>query len=431
MDSLHYFLIVYENWFLFLLANVVVFIIYYFVFRRYYISILDPFTYATFFSAMAVVVPLFLFFVDQISLKLFLSFLFTQTAFFLGFLTVSPIKIHKKENYEPLVISGQEIRFAKWLFIIIGITDISLQLFSYKLVGIPILADSRLAIYGESGGIENLLKRALDVIFQCYVFLAIFFFYYKNKSFGFKIFTWISIVAVVIFSMLSGAKGALVTFGNAIFIYALYSLRWGDNNLFFKIKKLVYKFGIIGVLAAIGIIAVSEKDTNPFVFLLYRIGQSGDVYYMAYPNAVIDKVPTMNWFVALFASPLSLLGLIPRSMVPKPIGFFLMEFHNPGIEFKGPNPRMNIFSYVYFGVFFSPLFCFVIGVITSFFRNKIFYLLPKNIFGCFMYFLFLNFALTLEPDFYNAQSAFINILIILPFFIIVSYFLSLKKDESK
>lgn len=431
MDSFHYFLIVYDNWQLFLLANILVLLTYYLIFKRYYISILDPFTYATFFSAMAVVVPLFLFFVGQISIRLFLSFLMTQGAFFLGFLIIGPIKIHKKIKKEPVIISGQEIRFAKWLFIIIGVTDIALQLFSYKLVGIPILADSRLSIYGESGGIDNLLKRALDVIFQCYVFLTIFFFYYKSKGSGFKAFTWISIGAVVVFSVLSGSKGALITFGNAIFIYALYSLRWGDNSLFIKIKKIIYKFGTVAILAAVIVITISEKDTNPFVFLLYRICQSGDIYYMAYPNAVIDKIPTMNWFVALFASPLSLLGFIPREMVPKPMGFFLMEFHNPGIEFKGPNPRMNVFSYVYFGIIFSPVYCFVIGILTSFFRNKVFYLLPKNIFGCFMYFLLLNFALTLEPDFYNAQSGFINILIILPFFIIISYFLSLRKDESK
>src|ERR1700749_3364171 len=168
MDSLHYFLIVYDNWLLFLFANVLVLTIYYLVFKRYYISILDPFTYATFFSAMAVVVPLFLFFVGQVSPILFMSFLATQIAFFLGFLLIKPIKIHKRNKMQVLAISGQEVRFAKWLFIIIGITDIVLQLFSYKLVGIPLLADSRLSIYGESGGIDNLLKRAIDVIFQCY-----------------------------------------------------------------------------------------------------------------------------------------------------------------------------------------------------------------------------------------------------------------------
>lgn len=429
MDSFNYFLIVYQNLSLFLLANLLVLIIYYLIFNRYYISILDPFTYATFFSAMAAVVPFFLLFVGQIPIRLFLSFLITQFAFFLGFLLIKPISTHKKNKKNLILMSGQEIRFAKWLFIIIGLSDIALQLFSYKLVGIPILSDSRLGVYGESGGINNLLKRAIDVIFQCYVFLTIFFIYYKQKNPGLKFYTWVSISAVVIFSILSGSKGALITFGNAIFIYALYALRWGDNNLFYKIKKIIYRFGIIAILSSLTVVTISEKDANPFIFILYRIAQSGDVYFMAYPNAIIDKIPTMNWFIALFASPLSLLGIIPRSSVPKPIGFFLMEFHNPGIEFRGPNPRMNVFSYVYFGILYSPIFCFFIGIITSFFRNKMFYLLPKNIFGCFMYFLFLNSALTLEPDFYNAQSGFINILIILPPFILISYILSLRNDD--
>lgn len=431
MDSYQYFLLIFDNLFLFSVATILTFITYYFIFRKYFISILDPFIYVSFFSAMAITVPLFLFFTNHISIKLFVSFLITQMAFFLGFLVFRPLNVHKSININQTIVSGHEIRFAKWLFLLIGITNMSLQLFSYKLVGIPLFADSRLAIYGDSGGINNLLKRLLDILFQCYVFLTIFFIYYKNKSHAFRVFTWLSIIAIVIFSILSGSKGAFVIFGSAFFIYALYSMRWGDNSLFNSIKKFIYKFGIVAVLIAITVISLSETDTNPFIFILYRIGQSGDVYYMAYPNAIIDKIPTMNWFLGLFASPLSLFGIIPRSMVPEPMGFFLMNYHNPTVEFKGPNPRMNVFSYVYFGFIFSPFYCFIIGVLLSFVRNKVFYLLPKNIFGSLIYFLLLNIALTLESDFHYALAGFINILTILPIFFIISYYLSLRKNEGE
>lgn len=427
MNSFDYFELVFENWFLYLASVVIVFFVYFIVFKKYYISVLDPFTFTCFFSAMAITVPVFLFFVNEITVRLFISFVLTQLFFFLGFRIFSPIEINKIEPRKKLDIDGQEIRFIKWFFIIIGFTNVSLQLFSYKLVGIPLLAESRLGIYGESGGISNLLKRILEVTSQCYIFLTIFFIYLERKNLLFKVYTTISIVIIVVFSVLSGSKGAFMTFGFAFFIYALYAVKWGDFSIFFTIKKFIIKFGVVALLLALAVIALSEESGNPFIFLLFRIGQSGDVYYMAYPNEIVDKIPSLNWFIGLFASPLSLFGLIPRAMIPDPMGYFIMQYHYPNIEFRGPNARMNILSYVYFGIIYSPIYCFIIGGLLSFFRNRLFYLLPSNIFGCIVYFLFLNAALKLEPDFHSSLADFINILIILPVFVFLSYYLSLRK----
>lgn len=429
MDSFEYFVLLFENWPKYLASILIVGLVYYIVFKKYYISLLDPFTFTCFFSAMSITVPVFLFFVNAITNRIFLSFVLTQMFFFLGFRMFSPIRVDKIMPSKSLDENVQEIRFIKWFFILIGFTNIGLQLFSYKLVGIPLFAESRLGIYGESGGINNLLKRILDVTLQCHIFLTIYFIYFKRKSFFFKIFTNISVASILLFSVLSGSKGAFMSFGLAFFIYALYSIRWGDTSLFYTIKKFILKFGVIALLVAFAVIMLSEAEANPFIFLLLRIGQSGDVYYMAYPNNIIDLIPTVNWFVALFGGPLSLLRIIPRSMVPEPMGYFIMQYHHPYVEFRGPNARMNVFSYVYFGIIYSPLYCFVIGAIFSFFRNKFFYLLPSNIFGCIYYFLFLNAALKLESDFQSALADFINLLVVLPFFVFISYYLSLRNTN--
>jgi hypothetical protein len=430
MDSFEYFVLLFENWPKYLVSVFIVAFVYYIVFKKYYISLLDPFTFTCFFSAMSITVPVFLFFVNSITNKIFLSFVLTQMFFFLGFRMFSPIRVDKIMSGKRQDENVQEIRFIKWFFILIGFTNIGLQLFSYKLVGIPLFAESRLGIYGESGGINNLLKRILDVTLQCHIFLTIFFIYFKSKSFFFKIYTNTSVAFILLFSILSGSKGAFMSFGLAFFIYALYSMRWGNTSLFFIIKKFILKFGVVALLAAFAVIMLSEAEANPFIFLLLRIGQSGDVYYMAYPNNIIDLIPTVNWFVALFGGPLSLLKIIPRSMVPEPMGYFIMQYHHPDVEFRGPNARMNVFSYVYFGIIYSPIYCFVIGSIFSFFRNRLFYLLPSNIFGCIVYFLFLNAALKLESDFQSALADFINLLVVLPFFVFISYYLSLRNTNA-
>lgn len=426
MNSYDYFYLVYENNWIFLLSFSITIVVYFLVYRKYYLSLLDPFTYAIFFSAMAVTVPIFLFFIGKISFILFLSFLLTQGFFFIGFLLVSPLKLNFSETKNTL--SGLELRFLKYFFLLISTTHILLQLYSYKLFGIPLFAESRLGIYGESGGINNLLKRVLDIISQCNVFLVIFFLFQK-KNFGFRIFTSISMCAIICFLVLSGSKGALITLGHAFFVYSVYQIRLGNNHFFFKIKKIIYKFGIFALLGAVLVISYSEDTTNPLVFLLYRIASSGDVFFMAYPGDVINLIPSSNWFLGLFSSPLSLLGIIPRSMVSESMGFFLMKYHHPEIEFRGPNPRLNVFSYVYFGIIFSPVFCFLIGLLTSFIRNKLFGILPGNILGCIYYFLLLNMAITLEPDFHNALSQLINIVVVLPIFIITAYSLSITNSK--
>lgn len=423
MNTFNYFDFVFNNLELYLISVLIVLIVYYFFFRKYFISILDPLTYTFFFSSMAITVPVFLFLTNEINSRIFYSFLFTQLSFFIGFRVFPPIKLKTllNKNVNKLLITAKEIRLIKWFFIVTGFFTIILQLFSYKFFGIPLFSEYRLAIYGESGGISNLLKRVIEVSLQCYIFLTIYFINYKHKRLFFKYFTRLSVILLVIFSVLSGSKGAFISFGLAFFIYALYSMKWGDTAIFKKINFFTLKFGVVALFIAIIVVLLSENGSNPLNFLLMRIAQSGDVYYMAYPNEILDKIPSANWFLSLFASPLSLLGLISRSDVPYPMGFFLMEYHNPGIEFKGPNARMNVFSYVYFGILYSPVYCFVIGVILSFVRNKLFYLLPSSILGCILYFLLLSAALKIETDFHSFLADFINIIVILPFFLFISY----------
>ena len=412
MDTFEYFGLVTENLVTFCFSLFLVILFYIIFLRRYFISILDLYSYYAFFSILSYAVPIFLFLIHKIEIKYFLSFISTQTAFFVGFCIFSPIKIKKYEDVKEVEYTDSQLSFSIRLFVLFSFINIVCQLLSYSLFGIPLFAEYRLAVYGEAGGISNLLKRILDVSAQCHIFLTIHFLFQTKKAKWLKYLTYFSILFILIFSILSGSKGGFAVFGTAYFVYALYSLRSGRKQFFLGLRKFIIKFSFVFVAAAILVVYVSEDSENPLLFLLYRIGQSGDVYYMAYPNKVIEQIPSTNWFIALFASPLSLLGLIPRTMVPESIGFFLMRFHNPLIEFKGPNPRMNIFSYVYFGPYLAIVYSFIIGLITSFSRNYLFKVLPKDIFGCIVYFLLLNVGLKLESDFHNALADLINMALI-------------------
>lgn len=163
---------------------------------------------------------------------------------------------------------------------------------------------------------------------------------------------------------------------------------------------------------------------NPFFFLLYRIFISGDSYFMTFPYGTIEHfVDRSGWFVNLFASPLSLLGIISTESVPYPLGFQIMEYHNKVQLFKGPNPRHNILGYVYIGYYGAIFFSFIIGFLCSFVRNKLYYLLPSGPLGLIIYGSLLSSAMMAEGDFYYFLAHLMNVFVCL-LFIFCAYVLS-------
>ena len=62
-------------------------LIYVFLFRKIYLSILDPLIFSLIFSVFGFSVVWFLYFTNSIELRYLLSYIFTQTAFWLGLFT--------------------------------------------------------------------------------------------------------------------------------------------------------------------------------------------------------------------------------------------------------------------------------------------------------------------------------------------------------
>ncbi len=430
MGSPEYFELLYNYWLTYVFSLLLVFIIYTIILRRYFISILDPTIISFFFSAIAGATIFFLFFLGKIDTDLFIFYLITQSAFLLGFCLFKPIRI-ERIKIEKREIGALEIRFCKWLYLIISITVITIQLMIYTVKGIPLFAESRLNVIGDDP-LFKFLQRVLNISLPVYTFLTVFFlFYFKKKNFFLNLFNKVNILLIIGFSILSGSRGAFFTFGEIFFIYSLYSLRWDDHFLFRKLQKFSFRFiGLATIIALIIIFLGQVKGTNPLFYLFYRFAASGDVFYMTFPNRVLEQLPSQNWFTALFASPLHLLGIINASQVPEPLGYVIMQYHNPYALFLGPNPRQNVFGYVYFGYYIAPLYSFIIGSIFGFIRNTVFFKLPRNIIGCIFYYLLLVFACTLETDFQNSLAYLINIFLILPPIFLLVYYLSLKNTKN-
>lgn len=416
MRTGEYFFLIFSNFEFFAISAILSLIVYYAIFKRYIFSLLDPLLLSVFFSYLGFTTVIFLYLTENITLFWLSSYLFTQMAFFLGFVIIKPLRLDF--NIKLSEISSLQKRLSKWLFIISGLITISSTLLIYINKGIPIFAPSRLNIIGDDT-VFKIINRISKIVFPVYMFLTIYFVsFYKKSSKSIRFFAVLSLLVILSISILSGSRSKIMAVGFSFFIYSIYSTRWGDSFLFKKIKKFSLKFLIIALVIAIISFHIGE-NSNPFYFLIFRLASSGDAYFMGYPNSVLEIIPKENWFIALFASPLNMVGLINDTRMPEPIGFQLMEYYNKAKLFRGPNARHNVLGYVYFGYFWSIFFSFSIGLLLSYVRNKVYFKLPKNIFGSITYYLLLTCVIYLETDFYMGLASLIDIVFIfIPLYII-------------
>ncbi len=419
MNSPEFMLLLYRNWDVMFISIVFVSSIYILLFKKYFLSIFDPILFSFFFSMIGGATMFFLFFIDKLKGDYLLFYILTQGAFFIGILFFRPIKIksiyNKKDNeYDILTI--------KYFYLLTSISLIILQSFIYFFKGIPLFMESRLNVIGD----DILFKfyNRLKDIFYIPVILLMYYFIFSKKHSFYKKYSVIVLFFIIISNILNGSKAALISLVFVYFIYALFSLKNNEFYSFNILKKHVKKVVFLSLLGAMTVVTLSEQTNNSLLFILYRIFISGDSYFMTFPYSTIENfVSRDHWFVNLFASPLSLLGIIPTDMVPSPLGFDIMEYHNKVNLFKGPNPRHNILGYVYIGYYGAILFSFIIGLLYSFIRNKLYFLLPSNPIGLIIYGSFLFSIIQIEADFYNALASLINSFICM-LFIFISYVFS-------
>lgn len=427
MNSPEFIFLLYQNWDMMLLSVLIVSLLYILLFKKYFLYIFDPLLYSIFFSMVGASTMVFLFIINKLEWQYFLFYLLTQGAFFFGFLLFRPIsakKINKEQHKQYNILA------IKYFYLITSILLITFQIFIYAFKGIPLFMESRLNVIGE----DILFKfyNRLKDVFYIPVILLMFYFIFSRKHTSFKKYSFLVLSFVIVSNILNGAKSALISLVMIYFIFSIFQLKNNEQKSFNILRKHNKKIFILALLGAVIVVTFSEETTNPLFFILYRIFIGGDSFFMTFPYGAIENfVSRDNWFINLFASPLSLLGIISPNDVPSPLGFDIMAYHNKINLFKGPNPRHNILGYVYIGYYGSILFSFIIGLFFSFIRNKLYKMLTPGPMGLIIYGSLLFSVIKIETDFYNALADLINTLICL-LFIFIGYVLSkVQKNDIK
>lgn len=427
MDWYSFGLLLYDNIPLYLVILTCSLLFYFLIFRKTYISFLDPLIFNLLYSVFGFSVVIFLYATQSIHARYLWSYLLTQAAFLTGLFWFKPLQKDRIiQTDKPIRRFEEEGILIRILFLVCSSVYVVVQLLSYKLVGIPLFMLSRVGAYADSGGL-GLLGRIIDVLRPATIFMLIYLLLMPGKGSFLKVYLTIFTILLLLFFGLSGSKSLFMSLGFIGFIYLL--LNAGAlREKFMSLRKYEGYILLVGFLFVFITIFVqlqnnsAPEDSSVNIFL-YRLVASGDTYYFSYPDGVIETINGSKGFLALFGDIFSVLRIVPRENQPAVLGVQLFQYYYDADLIAGPNARQNVFGYVYYGFYGSILFSFAIGYVLSLLRNRLFFNLKQNVLGqiLFMY-LYLNMTFV-ETDPPVAISGIENALLIFPPFLILALLL--------
>jgi len=446
MSKLEFLYILYNNIYDYIYICTVTIFVYYFIFKRYIYNIIDPFVFffiATFsFSAADII---FLYELGYIKLYYLVQFFLTQVLFVLGYYMFKPYqKIYS--NIPKKVLTKDMLSFEKIkiLFYITSSIYILSRLLVYKISGIPLLMDSRFEAFSGGGGI-GIFSRLIDVVSFVATFILFLNIFYKKIRFLHTFTMLLLLLLFTAFNIFTGSKMAILTM---IYIgfYAYLSgniIPLLNQKIGRKIKKYLYLGIILAFFGAIMILVIQyntqeqgkdllnlEVKKEVYLGVFTRFIMNGDIYIMAYPNNTIEKMVKPDPFTILLSSIFYSIRLMSREDKIPELGQQLYYYHNPKSDLlMGPTTHFDIFSYFNYGYFGSLIFSFLSGLFLSFVINKSLQLFKKNLFYLTIYSLIAYTILYFPLNPIIGIGKLFNILIFLPFLIMVTNFIDMHRRK--
>lgn len=392
MTEVEYFQLVQNNFWGFIFIFVAALTLYYFLLSGKIVSLFDPLLTSFVASAMGLTTVVLLYVTGTIDGRYFLSYLATQTAFIAGFLYASCTSTAARAGvlrFLPLVSASSA------LFVVLPIYSFTCLVY-YAKFGIPLLSDvSRLESYYQSDVVSSILNKVYNPTAIIAATLAVACF--QAKPLTVRIASRITLALVIVNVLLSGSKGSLLVIVGIIYYCAVFFERSGRplaNSLTRMIKAHPLLLMFV-VFVGFMLVAWIRYDVGPLAILVARVAMSGDIYYLAYPNHVLDNIHTSGILAALFPGWGSLLGVQEKGL---PLGVQVFEYVMGYERLEAPNARHNVFGLVHLGYVFSVLYSGFLGYLLGFARFQLLLYSKRRIAGLVM-FVGVTFALSgIEAD---------------------------------
>jgi hypothetical protein len=296
----------------------------------------------------------------------------------------------------------------------------------YYYEGLPVLKFSRLTNKFHFSGI---IGRFTDF---ASIYITIYAFYIHKKR---KILFYSILLIIIITSVLSGSKGAILSL---IYNYFFYSYFYENKAV--KINKKILYLSPLLILAAMMVILFRSNVNIVVAFssLLFRVVASGDIYWVAFGGDAqyIDNVIINHKFLFPFIGLLSPLHILPASFIDDYIGLQLFHLMNPKLKdiIMGPNTAVPVMGMVLYG-WGGIILCFFIGVYCSFMIFKIQKLVPKSIimtvFFSYLYQAGVQSITDISSGFYTIINIIPNIAILYFILLFLNHRIKYKRISSR
>ncbi|PKH20174.1 hypothetical protein CIG19_18655 [Enterobacterales bacterium CwR94] len=394
--------------------TIITILIVYFILRKQIYSLFDPMNFIIILGGSSYSVVFFLYYYDYITDYYFYSFVATQTAFFIGLLSNRKHSLKRifQNNSHPLPRYAGPITVIYPLSIILFVLCQSLV---YYTSGIPLLMTSRMEIFSGGGGF-GIVSRIIQVTQMITIVVAFYRLLFIKKGFLYKLLDSLVIIFGLFVAVLSGSKSAILFMIFSISYVAIFSHRFDVSpKIFRRINRISFLLLFLGIIGGIITIVFQTGNSNiekALTVLAMRFINTGDVYFMAYPNGQIENMEHGNFFLALFKDFFGAFRIIDWDKLPVNLGLQIFwSIYNTDM-ISGPNPRHNVFGLFYLGPVLSVFYSFSVAYFISYIRNKVLLKTSPDFMGLILYVLLASSTIYMEQDMTYAIGQLISISIV-------------------
>lgn len=347
-------------------------VILFLLFRKYILSVFDPFIFIILMMSSSLCLT-----VDS---SFFFYVLLAILFFFFGFRIIGVPKRNFTKIDAFIDTKLLEI-FTILFFILYAVVSIIM----FKASGIPLFADnpteSKISMFVEGTG---WIRRIIFLSGFLPICISLLLIVSKKKIFyAFMFFLYLLI------SVMHGSKGGLI--GSIAIFWYLYQQNnlWSDSTMHVKnfIRSKIKYFLVITVLLFLSIV-IKESEIegqDPIFSIGFRLMEFGDVMLYYKTQVVRDYFVNLNFVDFILYEFNGILGMLRLTPYYEPLGYQMVKaFWNTSSLFDdvvlGPNTVFFVKGHVFFGYIGGIVYSFLMGVLSAYFRKKIIEIKIKNIF---------------------------------------------------
>ena len=379
----------FNDLFLILFQSTILFLVLFFIFRKYIFSILDPLFYFLITQAFSILLG-FIVLKEQIYL---IQVILCEICFAIGFCLTAPKKREFKNIYSPnaFKFSNDDQNFIEVFF--------HLSFFIVVLFNIILICQKGVALFAEDpseakvtsfsgGGILSLVRRINWGLTYFVGFLAMCLYIIENKK---KYI--LQFIVVIGFQSIGGSKGAILYCIQAISFFALIT-SINKTEQFKQLKRFAYYLIPVAVSLSLYILfAVTKKLEDSVYALGIRFLCFGDSMLYYYDHFSVKYFQHYNFIDFLNVELNSILGFFRLANYSIPLGYQLVMFQNntSTLPIFGPMVPFYTKGHIFFGFFGSLIYTLLLGFFVGFIRKKLITEFKKsfNAISCIIY-IFLN-----------------------------------------